>query len=101
MGAAGIMSVNAALVRFTYPHRSLGRAIGINAFAVASAAAAGPTIASAVLAVAQWRWLFGINVPIGLVTFIIALARFPNLRARARALNYAGALLYAGASARS
>jgi DHA2 family multidrug resistance protein-like MFS transporter len=30
-GAAGIMSVNAALVRFTYPHRMLGRGIGINA----------------------------------------------------------------------
>ena len=52
LGAAGIMSVNAALVRFTYPHRMLGRAIGINAFAVAIAAAIGPTIASAILAVA-------------------------------------------------
>src|SRR5579864_2486485 len=31
LGAAGIMSVNAALVRFTYPQRLLGRAIGINA----------------------------------------------------------------------
>ncbi len=31
IGAAGIMSVNAALVRFTYPARTLGRAIGINA----------------------------------------------------------------------
>src|SRR5579863_1115599 len=41
LGAAGIMSVNVALVRFTYPQRSLGRAIGINAFVVASAAAVG------------------------------------------------------------
>ncbi len=32
LGAAGIMSVNSALVRFTYPQRMLGRAIGINAF---------------------------------------------------------------------
>src|SRR5512140_1510294 len=29
LGAAGIMSTNAAMVRFTYPHRMLGRAIGI------------------------------------------------------------------------
>src|ERR1700719_3919512 len=36
LGAAGIMGVSAALVRFTYPHRHLGRAIGINAFVVAS-----------------------------------------------------------------
>ena len=96
VGAAGIMSVNAALVRFTYPHRSLGRAIGINAFVVASSAAVGPTIASAVLAVAHWRWLFGINVPIGLVTIIISLKSLPESERTARALNYGGALLYAG-----
>ena len=31
LGAAGIMSVNAALIRFIYPRAQLGRAIGINA----------------------------------------------------------------------
>src|SRR6195256_899327 len=46
LGAAGIMSVNAALVRFTYPQRLLGRAIGINGLAVAVSAAIGPTIAA-------------------------------------------------------
>jgi MFS transporter, DHA2 family, multidrug resistance protein len=97
IGAAGIMSVNAALVRFTYPQRSLGRAIGINAFAVAVSAALGPTIASAVLAVAHWRWLFGINVPIGLVTLLIALRALPESERAHRPLNYVGALLYAGA----
>ncbi len=97
IGAAGIMSVNAALVRFTYPQRSLGRAIGINAFAVAVSAALGPTIASAVLAVAHWRWLFGINVPIGVVTLLIALRALPESERSHRPLNYVGALLYAGA----
>ncbi len=96
VGAAGIVSVNAALVRFTYPHRFLGRAIGINAFVVASSAAIGPTIASGVLAVAHWRWLFGINVPIGLVTLLIALKSLPESERTARAFNYGGALLYAG-----
>src|ERR1700739_3840901 len=78
IGAAGIMSVNGALVRHTYPYRYLGRAVGINAFVVATAAAVGPTIASAVLAVAHWRWLFGINVPLGLAAFAIALYALPN-----------------------
>jgi DHA2 family multidrug resistance protein-like MFS transporter len=95
LGAAGIMSVNAALVRFTYPQKLLGRAIGINAFAVAVSAAIGPTIASAVLAVAHWRWLFGINGPIGLVTLIIALRALPETGTSPRRLNYVGALLNA------
>jgi DHA2 family multidrug resistance protein-like MFS transporter len=97
VGAAGIMSVNPALVRFTYPQRSLGRAIGINAFVVATAAAVGPTLASALLAVANWRWLFGINVPIGIATLIIALKALPQSERSARALNLSGTLLYAGA----
>ena len=93
LGAAGIMSVNAALVRFTYPQSMLGRAIGINAFAVAISAAIGPTIAAAILAIAHWRWLFGINGPIGLVTFIIALRALPETPTAPRRLNYLGALL--------
>jgi len=96
LGAAGIMSVNAALMRFTYPHHMLGRAIGINAFAVAVAAATGPTIASAILAVAHWRWLFAINLPIGIATLAIATYSLPVIERSARRLNYVGAVLLAG-----
>ncbi|HTV80056.1 MAG TPA: MFS transporter [Steroidobacteraceae bacterium] len=96
LGAAGIMSVNSALVRFTYPHRMLGRAIGINAFSVAVASAIGPTIASAILAVAQWRWLFAVNVPIGIVTFAIALFALPDSERTPRRLNHVGVALQAG-----
>jgi len=67
LGGAGIMSVNAALMRFIYPRAQLGRAIGINAMTVSVAAAVGPTVASAILSVASWPWLFAINVPIGIV----------------------------------
>jgi MFS transporter, DHA2 family, multidrug resistance protein len=95
-GAAGVMSVNSALVRFTYPHRMLGRAIGINAFAVAVAAAIGPTVASAILAIADWRWLFAVNVPIGTATILIAIYALPETDRSKRALNYAGVVLQAG-----
>src|SRR5580658_10143419 len=57
LGAAGIMSVNAALIRFIYPRAQLGRAIGINAVTVSIAAAVGPTVASVILSVASWPWL--------------------------------------------
>jgi DHA2 family multidrug resistance protein-like MFS transporter len=95
LGAAGIMSVNAALVRFTYPQAMLGRAIGINAFSVAVSAAVGPSIASAILAVAHWRWLFAINGPIGVVTFLIAMYALPYAERHPRQLNHAGAFLNA------
>lgn len=73
-GAAGILSVNTALVRFIYPHHWLGRAIGINAVIVSISAALGPTIAAAILSVGSWEWLFAINVPLGLAALLGARA---------------------------
>src|SRR5579871_6516700 len=70
-GAAGIMSVNTALLRHIYPQSLLGRGIGINAMVVAVSASLGPTIASAILALAPWPWLFAVNVPIGLGALIV------------------------------
>lgn len=76
-GAAGIMSVNIALVRLIFPQRLLGRGIGINATVVAIASAAGPTIASAILSVASWPWLFAVNVPLGLAAYILGRRALP------------------------
>src|SRR5260370_17847365 len=65
-GAAGIMSVNMALVRFIYPRDLLGRGIGINAMVVAVSAAVGPTIAAGIVAVATLPNLCAANIPIRL-----------------------------------
>ncbi|MBK3824038.1 MFS transporter [Paraburkholderia aspalathi] len=69
-GAAGVMSVNTALVRMIYPPSQLGRGVAINAMVVAISSAVGPTVASGVLAIAPWPWLFAINVPIGIAAII-------------------------------
>ncbi|MGA8786611.1 MAG: MFS transporter, partial [Polaromonas sp.] len=58
IGAAGVMSVNSALVRLTYPARLLGRGIAINSLVVATASVAGPSIAAGILSAASWPWLF-------------------------------------------
>jgi DHA2 family multidrug resistance protein-like MFS transporter len=95
LGAAGVMAVNTALVRFTWPHAKLGRAIGINAFSVAVAGTIGPTVCSAILAVANWRWLFGINVPIGIAAVVIAHYALPVTPLIKRRPNLVGAALHA------
>lgn len=75
--AAAITSVNTALLRIIYPARLLPRGMGINGLIIAVAAAAGPTVAAAILAVANWPWLFAINVPIGVVAFIMGIRLLP------------------------
>src|SRR6476659_6441724 len=75
--AADLMSVNTALVRFTYPRRQLGRGIALVSFVVAVSSAAGPSVAAAILAVASWPWLFAINVPIGIVTLLLSFRYLP------------------------
>jgi DHA2 family multidrug resistance protein-like MFS transporter len=94
-GAAGIMSVNGALVRFTWPHRMLGRGVGLNALVVATSAAIGPTVASAILSVARWEWLFAVNVPIGIAAFAVAAWALPQNPLVKRPLNWIGAGLNA------
>src|SRR6195952_4809918 len=76
-GAAGIMSVNSALIRFIYPRRWLGRGVGLNATVGSIASALGPSVASAILAVAPWPWLFAVNVPLGILGAVIALRTLP------------------------
>ena len=76
-GAAGIMSVNAALVRMIYPSSLLGRGLSINTMVVELSSALGPTVASAVLSVASWPWLFAINVPIGIAAVVGSVRALP------------------------
>ena len=94
-GAAGIMSVNAALVRFTYPRAQLGRGIGINALVVAISAAVGPTVAAAILAIGTWPYLFAINVPIGIAALALGWRCLPHTARGSHAFDWQSAALSA------
>ncbi|AOJ01297.1 multidrug MFS transporter [Burkholderia mayonis] len=94
-GAAGIMSVNTALVRMIYPSSQLGRGVAINAMVVALSSAIGPTVASAVLAVAPWPWLFAINVPIGVAAVYGGLRALPVNPGRNAPYDFIGAVMNA------
>lgn len=78
LGASALMSVNIALIRLIYPASRLGRGVGLNALVVGVMFAAGPTVASLVLSVAHWRWLFALNLPLGLLALAFALPGLPR-----------------------
>lgn len=78
IGAAGIMSMNAALVRSIYPSALLGRGMGYNAMVLSVSAAIGPTLASLILGVARWPWLFAVNVPVGIAALVVGRSCLPR-----------------------
>jgi DHA2 family multidrug resistance protein-like MFS transporter len=96
LGASGIMSVNSALIRFVYPSRMLGRGFGHNALVVATAFTLGPTIASGILAIGSWPWLFAVNIPFGLIAIAIGLKTLPHPPRAVHAFDFFGAVLAAG-----
>lgn len=109
IGGAAIMSVNIALVRLIYPPSRLGRGVGLNALVVGIGFTVGPTVASLVLAVSTWQWLFAINLPLGLLGLAFALPalpqsirqghRFDKLAAALTAITFSTLILALGAAA--
>jgi len=95
LGASGVLAVNAALVRFVYPTHMLGRGFGHNALVVGTAFTLGPTIASAILAVGTWPWLFAVNVPFGVIALWIGLRTLPNTPRAKHAFDFTSAALTA------
>lgn len=96
-GAAAITSVNTALLRTIYPSRLLSRGLGINALIVSVSAAAGPTIASFILMIATWQWLFAVNIPIGIVALWLSYKFLPGnaVKTQGRKFDVVGGLMNA------
>ena len=96
LGAAAVSATTPALIRALYPPDRLGRGLGFYALVVGIALTVGPTAASAILAVADWPWLFLLNVPAALLAFALALRGLPPTERNIRPFDAASALLCAG-----
>jgi len=86
LGAAAVMSLGVALLRFSVPQPQLGTAIGWNTLAVALSSAAGPTLGGLVLSIASWPWLFAVNLPLGALV-LFATRALPDVPGTARGLD--------------
>ncbi|ENX05667.1 MFS transporter [Acinetobacter courvalinii] len=73
LGAAAILGSNLALVRLTYDPTHLGLGLGMNAFVIAMGLAGGPVLATLILAISSWQWLFLINIPVGMLACLFAM----------------------------
>ena len=97
MGCACIAAIGPAVVRDIYPRRLIGSGLAMIALCVAAGGALGPTIASLILSVATWPWLFLVNVPIGILAVPLFLSFANPGRPQPRPFDYVATLLSAAA----
>ena len=97
LGASMMMSVNTSIAKLVFPKRHLGKGVSINATVVALSAVSGPSIAAGILSVAPWPWLFAINIPVGVITFLMGWRFLPDnpTHVVGRKFNFQDALLNA------
>ena len=66
-GAAMMVVNSVALITEVFPANERGKALGINAITFSIGGVAGPILGGLILTLADWRWIFFINVPVGLI----------------------------------
>ncbi len=77
LGAAVMMALTMAFVGETVPKEKTGRAMGLLGTMSAIGTALGPSLGGILIAGLGWRWIFLINLPLGLLTFLLAYRYLP------------------------
>ncbi len=96
MGGA-LMLVNAvAIITEVFPAGQRGTALGINSMTFGLGGVLGPVLGGFILTFADWRWVFFINIPIGIVgTYLAYCVLHESARARAEeTLDVVGSLAF-------
>lgn len=72
IGGSLIIANSIAIVTDAFPKNQLGMALGINGMLIAVGAAIGPVVGGLLTVAEGWRWIFYMNVPLGILVFILA-----------------------------
>ena len=95
LGAALIFAPALALIVDAFPRSERGQALGMNALIVSLGVTAGPTLGGLITESLGWRWIFFVNVPIGLIGLLVARRVFMFAGGvRARRFDLGGAVAF-------
>jgi len=95
-GAAMVMPLTLTLLSEAFPAGGRGVALGIWAGISGLGVALGPVIGGALVSGISWHWIFWINVPVGIVVAILAMARLTESRGTNTRFDIPGVILATG-----
>jgi EmrB/QacA subfamily drug resistance transporter len=91
VGGAIMFATSLALLADAFRGRDRGTAFGIFGAVTGAAVAVGPVLGGAITSGLSWRWVFFVNLPVGVATFAVTLLRVPESRdPRAARPDFAG-----------
>src|SRR5690348_4893947 len=96
LGAGGLIVLIQAVIGDIVPPRERGRYQGLFGAVFGVASVGGPLLGGVIVQNVSWRWIFYVNLPIGLVALAVVSATLPATRPRGRpVIDYLGAALLA------
>ncbi|MDD5057327.1 MAG: DHA2 family efflux MFS transporter permease subunit [Sideroxydans sp.] len=87
---ASLVPLSQSIMLQTFPGEQRGKAMAIWAMGVMVAPILGPTLGGWLTDVISWRWTFYINLPVGIISFILALRHVPDSETRERRMDWLG-----------
>ena len=98
LGAAVLMPQTLAILTVVFPPERRGAAFGVWGAVAGVATIAGPTLGGLLVTAFDWRYIFFINLPIGIVVIALAVILVPDLHVRRQhKLDITGVLLASAA----
>jgi len=96
VGAGGLFPLTLAMVAMIVPPRERGRYQGLIGSVFAAASIVGPLVGGFIVDNASWRWIFFVNLPVGIVALAVILVTMPKRATRQEhSIDWLGAAILA------
>ncbi|MFH1489132.1 MAG: MFS transporter [Pseudomonadota bacterium] len=92
LAAGMMMAMPYAIITASFPPAERGKAMGINAISISAGLALGPFLGGFITFLFGWRFVFLINIPIGILGLLWARRVIPESKGQRARLDIAGAL---------
>jgi EmrB/QacA subfamily drug resistance transporter len=80
IGGALLTPQTLSVITMIFPPAKRGAAFGIWGAVAGVSTVAGPTLGGWLVTDVDWRWIFFVNVPVGILAFVLALVVMPNVK---------------------